>query len=102
MTNVLNNVEFKINKGSITATSRQIESLSKIHESIQKHRSQNVYMRFLDANLDGDETWFYLNKQAAFVNTVSLCEHAEESALGPIKVTIRSKNIERVIEWLTD
>ena len=102
MTNVLNNMEFKINKGSITATSRQIESLSKIHESIQKHRSQNVYLRFLGNNLGGDETWFYLNKQAAFVNTVSLCEHAEESALGPIKVTIRSKSIERVIEWLTD
>ena len=102
MTNVLNNVELKISKGSITATSQQIESLSKIRESIQKHRSQNVYLRFLDNNLDGDETWFYLNKQAAFVNTVSLCEHAEESALGPIKITIRSKNIERVIEWLTD
>ncbi len=102
LTNVLNNVEFKISKGSITATSRQIESLSKIQESIHKHRSQNLYLRFLDANLDGDETWFYLNKQAAFVNTVSLCEHAEESTLGPIKVTIRSKNIERVIEWLTD
>ncbi|WKT58430.1 RNA-binding domain-containing protein [Candidatus Nitrosotenuis chungbukensis] len=102
MTNVLNNAEFKIGKGSITATSREIESLSKIRESIQKHRSQNVYLRFLDDNLDGDETWFYLNKQAAFVNSISLCEHADESALGPIKITLRSKNIERVIEWLTD
>lgn len=102
MTNVLDNVEFKISKGSITATSREIDSLSKIHESIQKHRSQNVYLRFLDNNLDGDETWFYLNKQAAFVNSISLCEHADESALGPIKITIRSKSIERVIEWITD
>lgn len=102
MINVLNNVEFKISKGSITATSREIESLSKIRESIQKHRSQNVYLRFLDNNLDGDETWFYLNKQAASVNNISLCEHADESALGPIKITIRSKSIERVIEWLTD
>ena len=102
MINVLNNVEFKISKGSITATSREIESLSKIRESIQKHRSQNVYSRFLDNNLDGDETWFYLNKQAAFVHSISLCEHADESALGPIKITIRSKSIERVIEWLTD
>jgi predicted RNA binding protein with dsRBD fold (UPF0201 family) len=102
MINLLNNVEFKINKGSITATSREIESLSKIRESIQKHRSQNVYSRFLDNNLDGDETWFYLNKQAAFANSISLCEHADESALGPIKITIRSKSIERVIEWLTD
>lgn len=102
MLNVLDNVELKLNKDSITAVSREIESLSKIHESIQKHRSQNVYMRFLDNNLDGDETWFYLNKQAAFVNNISLCEHAEESALGPIKITIHSKNIGRVIEWLTD
>lgn len=102
MENVLNNVEFKINTGSITATSGEIESLSKIYESIQKHRSQNVYLRFLNDNLDGNETWFYLNKQAAFVNSVSLCENVEESALGPIKIIIRSKNIERVIEWLTD
>jgi hypothetical protein len=102
MANVLNNVEFKTHEGSITATSREIESLSKIRESIQKHRSQNVYLRFLDSNLDGDETWFYLNKQAAFVNVISLCEHADESALGPIKITVHSKNIERVIEWLTD
>ena len=102
MINVLNNVEFKISKGSITATSREIESLSKIRESIKKHRSQNVYLRFLNNNLDGDETWFYLNKQAAFVNSISLCEHADESALGPIKITMRSKSIERVIEWLAD
>jgi predicted RNA binding protein with dsRBD fold (UPF0201 family) len=102
MSNVLNNVEFKISKGSIVATSKELESLSKIHDSIQKHRSQNTYLRFLETNMDGDETWFYLNKQAAFVNSVSLCEHADESALGPIKITIRSKNIERVIEWLTD
>ncbi len=101
MANVLNNVEFKISKGSVIATSREIESLLKIRESIQRHHSQNVYLRFLDNNLDGDETWFYLNKQAAFVNFISLCEHADESALGPIKITIRSKNIERVIEWLT-
>jgi len=102
MINVLNNVELKLNKDFITAVSSKIESLSKIHESIQKHRSQNIYMRFLDNNLDGDETWFYLNKQAAFVNNISLCEYAEESALGPIKITISSKNIGRVIEWLTD
>jgi predicted RNA binding protein with dsRBD fold (UPF0201 family) len=102
MINVLNNGEFKISKSSITATSREIESLSKIRESIQKHRSQNVYLRFLNNNLDGDETWFYLNKQAAFVNSISLCEHADESALGPIKITMRSKSIERVIEWLAD
>ncbi len=101
LSNVLNEIEFDIAKSSIKASSRQIESLSKIHESIQNHASRRVYWRFLNDNLDGDETWFYLNKQAAFVNSVALCEHANESPLGPIKIIIRSKNIERIIEWLT-
>ena len=86
MINILDNAELKISTGSIKATSKEIESLSKIHASIQIHKSQNVYSRFLNDNLDGDETWFYLNKQAAFTNSISLCEHAEESALGPIKI----------------
>jgi hypothetical protein len=101
LSNVLNDVEFDTSESSIKASSRQIESLSKIHESIQNHASRRVYWRLLNNNLDGNETWFYLNKQAAFVNSVALCEHANESPLGPIKITLRSKNIERVIEWLT-
>jgi predicted RNA binding protein with dsRBD fold (UPF0201 family) len=29
-----------------------------------------------------------------------LAEHYEESPLGPIKVTITSNNLDRIIEWL--
>jgi predicted RNA binding protein with dsRBD fold (UPF0201 family) len=101
ISNVLEDMEFNMTEGSIKASSKQIESLSKIHESIQNHSSRRVYWRFLNNNLDGSETWFYLNKQAAFANSVALCEHANESPLGPLKIIIRSKNIERVIEWLT-
>jgi predicted RNA binding protein with dsRBD fold (UPF0201 family) len=101
ISNVLEDMEFNMTEGSIKASSKQIESLSKIHESIQNHSSRRVYWRFLNNNLDGNETWFYLNKQAAFANSVALCEHANESPLGPLKIIIRSKNIERVIEWLT-
>lgn len=101
ISNVLDSVEFKITENSIKASSNQIESLSKIHQSIQNHASGRVYWRFLNNNLEGNETWFYLNKQAAFVNSIALCEHANESPMGPLKIIIRSKNIERVIEWLT-
>jgi predicted RNA binding protein with dsRBD fold (UPF0201 family) len=51
-------------------------------------------------NLEGDTTWFYLNKQAASVNVIALCEEAEESPLGPIKILLHSKNIDKVMEWL--
>lgn len=101
ISNVLDDAEFTITDNSIKASSKQIESLSKIHESIQNHSSRRVYWRFLNDNLDGNETWFYLNKQAAFANSIALCEHATESPLGPIKIIIHSKNIERIIEWLT-
>jgi hypothetical protein len=101
ISNVLENVELKITDGSIKASSNDITSLSKIYESIQNHNSQRVYFRFLSNNLEDDSTWFYLNKQAAFVNSIAICEHDNESPLGPIKIVIRSKNIERIIEWLT-
>lgn len=101
ISNVLDSVEFKITENSIKASSNQIESLSKIQQSIQNHASSRIYRRFLNNNLEGNGTWFYLNKQAAFVNSITLCEHANESPMGPIKIIVRSKNIERVIEWLT-
>jgi len=44
--------------------------------------------------------WFYLNKQAAFANVTVLCDEADESSLGPIKVVLHSTNIEDVKEWL--
>jgi predicted RNA binding protein with dsRBD fold (UPF0201 family) len=101
ISNVLGDVEFNIAESSIKASSKQTDSLSKIHESIQNHSSSRVYWRFLNNNLDGNETWLYLNKQAALANSIALCEHANESPLGPLKIIIRSKNIERIIEWLT-
>ena len=51
-------------------------------------------------NMTEDFTWFYLNKQAAFANAITLCDEADESPLGPIKVVLHSKNIEDVIDWL--
>lgn len=101
LSNVLENVESKTTDSSIMASSKDITSLSKIHEFIQNHNSQRVYLRFLSNNLEGDSTWFYLNKQAAFANSIAICEHDNESPLGPIKIVIYSKNIDRIIEWLT-
>lgn len=101
LSNVLDDCDLKMEQYSARATADKIESLSKLQDSIQRHHSKRAYWRFLNNNLEGNSTWFYLNKQAAFANSLALCEHDDESPLGPIKVTIRSKNIERVIEWLT-
>lgn len=100
ITNVFDNVEITTSKYALKATSKELESLAKIHESITNHNTKKIYYRILNENLEGNSTWFYLNKQAAFANNVAVCEHDDESPLGPIKIVLSSKNIERVIEWL--
>ncbi len=100
ISNILPDIEIQINEDSLKATSQNLETLSNIFEVIHSHKTQRVYRRFLNNNLGNDSTWFYLNKQAAFSNTVSLCDEAEESPLGPIKIVLTSKNIEDIIDWL--
>ena len=100
ISNILPDIEIQINDDSLKATSQNLETLSNIFGVIRSHKIQRVYRRFLNNNLRNDSTWFYLNKQAAFSNTVSLCDEAEESPLGPIKIVLTSKNIEDIIDWL--
>ena len=97
--NILQNVDFKYEDGSIKALSKDLQSLSKIYEVIRSRKAR-TYRRQMRYNLHGDTTWFYLNKQAAFVNVIALCEQAEESPLGPIKILLHSKDIDQVMDWL--
>lgn len=100
ISNVLPEIEIQITDDSLRGTSENLETLSNIFEVIHNRKIQRVYRRFLNNNLRNDSTWFYLNKQAAFSNTVALCDEADESPLGPIKIVLTSKNIEDVIDWL--
>ena len=85
----------------LTPTYNEEENILKICEAISSSQSQKIYTRNLENNLEGDSTWFFLNKQAAFVGIVAICDEAEESPLGPIKVTLTSSNIDAVIDWIS-
>ena len=100
VSNILVDVDIEINKESLKATSTNLESLQKIYETIHSHQTQNTYRRQLNQNMANGSTWFYLNKQAAFANSVALCSEPEESPLGPIKIILNSNNIEKIIDWL--
>ena len=99
MSNVIPNAKITISKSSMKATSKDLQSLSKIHEKIHSRKKQKLYRRNLEQNLTNDSTWFYLNKQAAFVDTIALCGESEDSPLGPIKIVLTSNNLEQVTEW---
>ncbi len=85
---------------SLSSQSNDLKSLEKIYETIHTKQSQKIYRRNLEKNLENDTTWFYLNKQAAFVEKIAICEKANESPLGPIKVILTSSYIDRIIDWI--
>jgi len=98
--NIFPSAKIKIDNFSITSNSKNLNLLEKIYDVIHLNQSQKIYQRQLEKNLDNDSTWFYLNKQAALVGTVVLCEEADESSLGPIKVVLTSPNIDSILDWL--
>ena len=90
----------KNNNFSINAQSKELRSFEKIYQFIQNNKLQKNYLRSLEDNLQGNTTWFYLNKQAAFVEQIAICEESNESPLGPIKVILTSSNIDAIIDWI--
>ena len=92
---VIKNNEFTIN-----AISKELRSFEKIYHFIHNNKLQKNFLRSLEDNLENDTTWFYLNKQAAFVEQIAICEEFDESPLVPIKVTLTSSNIDRIIDWI--
>ena len=100
--NIFPDIELEISETQIVGKTNNYSVLSQISKSIHEKNIENTYQRILKNNNDGDSSWFYLNKQAAFVNTVALRSEANESSLGPIKVILRSNDIEQVIESITN
>lgn len=98
--NVLPNCDITIGESSIKAKTDNFSSMEKIHESIHSTKSQRVLQRQLEQHMDKDSTWFYLNKQAAFMEKIVLCEEVDESPLGPLKIVIYSSNIDRIVDFL--
>ena len=101
VSNVLLDSEININNNTVKISANSLESLGKIFETIHSRKSQRAYLRHMKRNLNDNTTWFYLNKQAAFANSIALCDDSEESPLGPIKIILESNQIEQVMEWLT-
>ncbi len=98
--NLFPDLKIKIQENQLSGSSNDIELLSKVVKSIKNRKTTNVLSRIMRSNMTDDSTWFYLNKQAAFVDVVALCNEADESALGPIKIVLNSNNIEEIIEKL--
>ena len=99
--NIFPELEISISDELLIGKSHAIGTLSNSSESIHTKNTRNTYQRILKKNRNENSTWFFLNKQAAFVSTVALCSESNESPLGPIKVVLEGKDIENIIQSLT-
>ncbi|UCE92037.1 MAG: hypothetical protein JSV90_02535 [Methanobacteriota archaeon] len=75
------------------AQSRSVEAFA---EQLAKQRIRAAARKMLLRNVVGDEVHFRLSKQVATTGKISLSE--EDHALGDIEVTIRSADIEAVVD----
>jgi uncharacterized protein len=98
--NVANGCQPVVKDVGLEANCTGILSLHHIRVGVRSKSASAVLRKLLEWNRKGNLTWFFLNKQAAYSGVISLVEHYEESPLGPIKVTIISDNLDRIIEWL--
>ena len=98
--NIANGCKPILSEGHIEATCTGLLSLHHIRVGVRSKSSLGVLGKLLEWNRKGNLTWFLLNKQAAYEDVISLVENYQESPLGPIRVTIISDSLDRVIEWL--
>ena len=98
--NIANGCKPILSEGHIEATCTGLLSLHHIRVGVRSKSTLGVLGKLLEWNRKGNLTWFLLNKQAAYEDVISLIENYEESPLGPIRVTIISDSLDRVIEWL--
>jgi predicted RNA binding protein with dsRBD fold (UPF0201 family) len=84
----------------IIGKSTNLEVLNIIYNQARDRYITSVLRRLLLYNLYEYSTWFYINKQVATKGVMVLVEDESESPLGPIRIDLKSNNIERVIEWL--
>ena len=92
-------LEFKYGDRIVGKTGN-LKVLSTIYNQVRDRSITSVLRRLLLSNLEQSSTWFYINKQVSTMGIVVLVDDEFESPLGPIRINLKSNNIDRVIEWL--
>lgn len=95
--------EMRIEADRVLFLSQEKSSLQLLKDQFRDRRVRAAARRLLLSNTEEGalQTTLLLNKQAATVRIAALCDDPSESPLGPIVLRIRSKNLQEIIDWLT-
>jgi len=102
LNNITCNCQFTLNNNIIYSENSNLNSLVKIFNQIRDKQTFSILRRLLNKNKYKNQTWFLLNKQAAFMNKVVLCGDESDSPLGPIKIILESDAIDNLINSLIE
>jgi predicted RNA binding protein with dsRBD fold (UPF0201 family) len=103
--NIFGNLETKVQPiykgGLLTAETRGLESLTKLHNLLRRERIRDAARKALSEGISEKTISFCLNKQVAYAGHISFSKETAESPLGPIKIKIKCENPRQLIDWLT-
>ena len=87
-------------EGSVVLRSKNIRDLSRVYDYIRSKQTISVVRSRLLRNLNGNDTFLLLNRQAARAGAVVICDSDAESPLGAIRLALKSPDISKIIDWL--
>lgn len=77
-----------------------LKAVSKIYQRLRDQLIVESARKLIRRNIIDDTVTFYIHKQAAFMGKIHFCLPDAESPMGPIRISIRSTNIEELVDWL--
>ncbi len=86
---------------SITFESTDLGCLAHFRDQLRDRHVRAAARKLLVRGREGNSVTLMLNRQAAAAGVVALCGSPGESPLGPIYLTVASKRLEEVTDWLT-
>ncbi len=92
-------VKFDVQEGKISGRSKDLSALERLKQLLGRQAIRDAARAYLQKNIFPGELKFWLNKQAASCSVVNFTEG--ESPLGPITVTVRAKDVQKVVDYLT-
>lgn len=103
MGNVLGDSAYSFEEGkrSLRAASVDPRSIRRLHDQLRDRRVRGAARRLFASGREGDRATVMLNRQAAFSGVLVMCSSEAESPLGPLYLTIESKDMDAVVQWLT-
>jgi len=103
MRNLVGEGDFQVTNetGTITVSSNSRRSLEKIRHQLRDRRVRSAARRLLLTKSEGGSVSIMLNRQAASVGIVALCNREDESPLGPIYMRLESDHLGNLMDWLT-